>query len=274
MSLIGLGSENAAAYNVTDNGNGGFLDIDYQVQAREAFSNIGGGPTGDGSLNNFYLRRNRLSFLGNVNETYGFALEYEYNGGTRIAGNLTVQQQATDYTVIILDAYLTADYGDFLKFRVGRTKQLLTREVSEGCFDPLSIDRSIFIGGPFTTDNYNGGDKTTRDVGVAAMGNLFSDVFQYRLAIMQGNKYSSTDKPDNVGYRYTGRVHLSLLDPETYWGYKGTYLGKKKVLTLGAGYEMEPNAVYSVGTTGAEKYTAYTYDLFFEYPTQMGTFTL
>ncbi len=37
---------------------------------------------------------------------------------------------------------------------------------------------------------------------------------------------------------------------------------------------MEPNAVYSVGTTGAEKYTAYTYDLFFEYPTQMGTFTL
>ncbi len=48
--LIGLGSENAAAYNVIDNGNGGFLDIDYQVQAREAFSNIGGGPTGAAAL--------------------------------------------------------------------------------------------------------------------------------------------------------------------------------------------------------------------------------
>jgi hypothetical protein len=92
---------------------------------------------------------------------------------------------------------------------------------------------------------------------------------------MEGNNYADAIKPDNVGYRYTGRVHLSLLDPEAGWGYKGSYLGKKKVLTLGAGYEMEPNAVFADSSlTGAKDYTAFTYDMFFEYPTENGTVTL
>jgi hypothetical protein len=37
---------------------------------------------------------------------------------------------------------------------------------------------------------------------------------------------------------------------------------------------MQPSAVYSSGTSGAEDYQAYTYDAFYEHPTDLGTFTL
>jgi hypothetical protein len=266
--FIVIGTSNAMAYTVAEFGNGGFLDIDYQVQARYAQSSIDENGNSN-KTDNFYLRRNRLSFLGMVNETYGYALQLEYGGGDKI-GPTGVAQDANKYALSALDYYLVAEYADGFKIRAGKTKHMLTREVSEGCFDPLSIDRSYFVLGPF-------GDKSTRDTGLVVWGNFFGDTLQYRLAAMTGNNYGD-QKPTDAGYRYTGRMHVSLLDPESNLGYKGSYLGKKKVLTFGAGYEMEPHAVYSsfsggVGS-GAENYTAYTYDGFFEYPTEAGTFTL
>lgn len=270
----GLAVKNATAYTVAEYGNGGFLNIDYQVQAREAMSSIGGGPNGTDSMNNFYLPRNRVSVLGMANETYGYAFQLEYAGGRKI-GDTSVSTQASDYQILPVDLYLSADYGDAFKVRVGKTKHILTREVSEGCFDPLNVDRSRFVSGPFSDFNHVSQNKTTRDNGVTALGNLFTNMFQYRLGIMEGNNYSDAIKPDSVGYRYTGRVHVSLFEPEAGWGYKGSYLGKKKVLTLGAGYEMEPDAVYADSAlTGAKDYTAFTYDMFLEYPTESGTFTL
>jgi hypothetical protein len=264
---------NATAYTVVEYGNGGFLDIDYQVQARAARSDIGAPGTGDNSTTNYYLYRDRLSFLGMVNETFGYALQLEYVGGQTILPTQVIpREQANDYELSALDYYVTASFADAFNIRAGREKHQLTREVNEGCFQPLSVDRSLFILGPF-----GNGDKTTRDNGVVFWGNLFNDVFQYRAAVMVGNNYAD-QKPDNSGYRYTGRVHITLLDPESGLGYRGSYLGKKKVLTFGAGYEMEPNAVYSSFTggvgSGSENYKAYTYDGFFEYPTDLGTVTL
>ncbi len=266
---ICVGSETAYAKTVAE-WDSGFLNIDYQVQARAAWRDQGTDPSQDQTSRDLYLRRNRLSFLGAATETIGYAIQFEYNGGRRI-GDLSVSEQNGEYDSLILDYYLTWDPSDSLKFRVGKTKHVLTREVNEGCFDPLSIDRSNFILGPFSGSRP---EKTTRDYGLVAWGNFVENKLQYRLAVMQGNDFGS-NKPDDIGYRYTGRVHLTLLDPEAGLGYKGTYLGKKNVLTLGAGYEVQPNAVFASGTTGpAEDYKGLTYDIFYEKPTDMGTFTV
>ena len=281
FTALGFTGRTAAAFQVYESGDS-FLDIDYQVQARAAQSSIDASGNSN-KMDNLYIRRDRLSFLGAVNETYQYALQLEYNGGRTInETSVSPRENAGDYRLTVLDAYLQGDYGDAFKFRAGRTKHLLTREVSEGCFDPLSMDRSTFVSGPFTpTDRKNAWseEKSTRDVGLTALGNLFDNVFQYRLGIMQGNNYSDAIKPDDIGYRYTGRVHVSLLDPESNFGYKGSYLGKKKVLTFGAGYEMEPKAVFktydsTLGGHGWQNYQAYTYDFFFEYPTEFGIPTL
>jgi hypothetical protein len=61
---------------------------------------------------------------------------------------------------------------------------------------------------------------------------------------------------------------VTLLDPETSYGYAGTYLGRKKVLTFGGAYQFEPKVTYVDVPTqlGAEDYKAWTVDGFFEYP--------
>jgi hypothetical protein len=271
LAAISFTGSVATAWQVAEFGESGFFDIDYQVQLREAWRNINA-DNENRWTSDTYLRRNRLSLLGAANDMFGAAVQFEYYGGRSI-GDLDVSTHESEFEFTVLDAYVTFTPWDALQFRAGKTKLILTREIQEGCFDPLSTDRSAFIYGPFSTNlwNYN---KTSRDNGVAALGNLFSDVFQYRLSIMEGNRYVGSTSPPDPGYRYTGRVHVSLLDPETGWGYRGTYLGKKKVLTFGAGYEMESKAVYGPGMTGARDYKAYTYDAFYEQPTDVGTFTL
>jgi hypothetical protein len=126
------------------------------------------------------------------------------------------------------------------------------------------MDRSLFI--------YTSIPRRSRDYGVLLWGNLMDKKVQYKLSVMEGIDNKNTPKST---FRYTGRVHLTLLDPESIPLYFGTYLGKKKVLTFGAGYQIEPDAVYGnvAAKTLQNDYQAWTYDVFFEYPTPSGTFT-
>lgn len=107
-----------------------------------------------------------------------------------------------------------------------------------------------------------------RDRGVALWGNMVNGLFQYRAAILDGK--ASLDGKDNP--RYSGRLHISLLDPEEGWGYNGTYLGKKKVLTFGADYDTQAKVTGSISDIG--NYSAWTIDGFLEYPLNSGTPTL
>ena len=128
------------------------------------------------------------------------------------------------------------------------------------------MDRSLFV--------YTDLPRVNRDFGLVVWGDLVDEKLQYRLAVMEGNQ--TGNNPDSQ-LRYTGRVHLTLLDPEDSLVYKGTYLGDKKVLTFGAGYQIQPDEVYAnlSAKTLPKDFTAWTYDGFFEYPVAAaGTFTL
>lgn len=133
---------------------------------------------------------------------------------------------------------------------------------------PLTLDRSLFVRVPFTA---------TRDKGVGVWGNLMEDKVQYRFDIMNGRSRTTADAPEpQSSFRYSGRAHLTLLDPENTYGYKGTYMGDRQVLTLGAAFQYEPDVAYSdtVGRTGKSDYKGWTADIFFEYPVdKTGTFT-
>ena len=59
--LIGPWGQHAMAYTVAEFGNGGFLDIDYQVQAREAQSSID--ANGNNKTTNNFLSPERSSQL-------------------------------------------------------------------------------------------------------------------------------------------------------------------------------------------------------------------
>jgi hypothetical protein len=240
-----------------------WLMINYEMQLYGQWRDVGSGPDRSSDTTDIFFRRNRLSLIGQVTDVYGFTFAIQQQGDKRIQDITVSDIPGKDFDV--LDAFLRADFTDAFRLRAGLTKDPLIREDNEGCFFPLSLDRSLFV--------YTNLPRLNRDYGAVIWGNLFDAKVQYRLAAMKGN--DSGDDPKSQ-LRYTGRVHLTLLDPESSLVYRGTYLGEKKVLTLGGGYQFEPDAVFAnlAAHTLPKDYTAWTMDGFFEYPTTAGTFTL
>ncbi len=240
-----------------------WLMINYETQLYGQWRDTGSGRDRTDDTTDIYFRRNRLIFRGQATDTIGFAASIQQQGDKRIHGIQVTDIPGENFD--ILDAFMTADFSDEFRLVAGLTKDRLVREHSEGCFFPLSVDRSLFVYTPLP--------RLSRDYGVVLWGNLFDAKAQYRLAVMKGNDEGNDP---NSSLRYTGRVHINLLDPEVSLFYRGTYLGKKKVLTFGAGYQIEPDAVYGNLAAGTleKDYQAWTVDGFFEYPTSSGTFTV
>jgi hypothetical protein len=243
--------------------NEGWLQINYEMQLFGQWRDNGSGPDGTDSTSDIYFRRNRLSLRGMMNSKYGFYYAQEFQGDRYIGALNTWETPISDF--FVLDAFFIANYSDKFNLRAGLTKDPLVREHNVGCFFPLSLDRSLFV--------YTSIPRVSRDYGVVFWGNFLDQRMQYKVSAMEGidsaNQVSSS-------LRYTGRIHYSFWEPENLPLYFSTYLGTKKVLTVGAGYQFETDAAYGNQTlfTLENDYQAWTLDLFAEYPTaSAGTFT-
>ncbi len=238
----------------------GLLKLEYKGQFQLNTRDTGASPDGDESATEFNFRRNRLALMGAYGQNFSLYVQTEYTEDRNVVPLGVSDGDDGDFQ--ILDAVMRFKYNEAVNLWAGKFKYNLTRENLEACEMPLTLDRSILIRAPFVS---------TRDKGVALWGNLFNDVFQYRLDVMNGRNDSVSAPESNL--RYTARVHASLLDPEKGYGYKGTYMGEKKVLTIGAAYQTESAVAYA-GTEEVD-YNAWTVDAFFEYPVEeVGTFTL
>lgn len=245
----------------------GVLQIDYKGQFQMTVRDSGSGTNNDDTTTNFNFRRNRLALMGAYGDMMSLYVQTEFVDQTSI-NTLGVNSTPTNPEFTILDAVVRFNLHDAFKVNVGKFKYNFSRENLEACEMPLTLDRSLFIRAPFVT---------TRDMGLAVWGNVYKDMFQYRLDVMEGRKAASGESSPKSNFRYTMRAHASLLDPENDYGYKGTYLGKKKVLTIGGAMQYEPKVAYNnvAAKTGEKDYYAWTLDGFFEYPVKdMGTITV
>ncbi|HKK14410.1 MAG TPA: selenite/tellurite reduction operon porin ExtI [Gammaproteobacteria bacterium] len=254
--LSGAGS--AQAGPTIQYGDEGFLTLNYGVQFWGQYREYTS-VNDNGDKFDFFLRRNRVTLQGQVSNRIGFYAQFEATSDGK------GQTVTTGDPVYYRDAYLTFDFSDPVRFIVGKFKQTFTRENLEACLEPLTLDRAETIAyTPF---------GRTRDVGVAMWGNLMDAMVQYRVMVADGREADAVAKD---APRVTGRVHLSLLDPEYQYGYKGTYLGTKRVLTIGAGYDYQADVAYAdyPNQQDMKDYSAWTADVFFEYPYDWGTPTL
>jgi hypothetical protein len=236
-------------------GSQGYLTIDYDVQAWYQSRGYTS-STDSADLNNFYLRRDRLIFSGQFNPLIGFFVQTE--------APVDGQQGFNNRNIYYQDAYVTIDSTDAMRFIVGKFKIPFTRENLEACLEPLTMDRAeVLAYTPF---------GASRDTGVAMWGNLGNAKFQYRIMVANGRQ---GDDVPNSSPRYTVRAHYSLFDPEYGYGYLGTYLGTKKVLTIGAAYDAQQDVAWGnfATKTNAKSYSAYTVDVYYEQPTHSGTYT-
>ena len=242
--------------------NVGWLQINYEMQLYGQWRNNGSGADGTDSTTDIYFRRNRLSFRGMANEKYGFYYAQEFQGERYIGPINTWVTPIDDF--FVLDAFFIANYSEKFHLRAGLTKDPLVRQHNVGCFFPLSLDRSLFV--------YTSIPRVSRDFGLLLWGNLMDKRLQYKISAMEG--IDSTQQASST-LRYTGRLHYSFWDPEDLPLYWSTYLGTKKVLTIGGGYQFEMDAAYGNQAlrTLPTDYQAWTFDLFMEYPTAAaGTF--
>lgn len=241
----------------------GVLRIDYKAQFQMITRNTGSGPNKLDRTSTAHFRRNRLAFLGAWEELLSIYVQTDFVEDRNV-GTINVGSDFGSY-FSLLDAQLRFNFDDALKVRVGKFKANFSRENLEDCYQPLTLDRSLFLQAPFVV---------SRDIGVAAWGNFFEDKVQYKIDVVEGRKADSV-APDSK-FRFTGRVHLSLLDPEKGYGYKGTYRGTKEILTIGAAYQFEPDVLYGNAASQADvkDYRSWTADIFAEYPVEdVGTFT-
>ena len=244
----------------------GALQIDYKGQFQMTVRDTGSGDNNDDNTANFNFRRNRIALMGKYGDMMSLYVQTEFTEDQNVT-TLGVADNNNGTEFQLLDAVMRFNVNNAFKVNVGKFKYNLSRENLEACEMPLTLDRSLFIRTAYTT---------TRDQGVAVWGNLFDDMFQYRADVMEGRKAVSGDTAPSSSFRYSVRGHVTLLDPENDYGYKGTYLGKKKVLTVGGAYQFEPEVAYGdiIAKTDKKDYKAWTVDAFFEYPLEgLGTVT-
>ena len=271
------------------------LNISLKGQVFSETTDLGAGADNRGSRNDIHFQRLRLTLTGKFDDVWGFKWQSCGATGSTKQGSLgyAVSGQDTnpdDRDVRIIDAYVTADLSEALHFKIGLTKNPLTRANLDDCFAPLSQDRSMFVYTAYGTSPA----KFSRDTGVVAWGGFFDHKLSYSLGAFQGREgfttathpfsgvtYKSSMQPKN-SLEYVARLTYAFLDAEPGSGYAGSYLGQSTILTIGAGMAYQPSAVYKNVTnagvlqnTDTVDYKALAADFLFEYPTaSAGTITL
>ena len=239
---------------------------------------------GDEDLNDFLIRRAYLYLKGDVTKYVSFF--------THIASDKVGMDQIPENSGLGLgsgvawrDLWITLNLHEAFKIQMGRMYVPLTRN-----YGTTSTKAMLTMDLPFLQGGSRGGifyaQKVGRDDSVTLWGNPFDGKLQYRFMISEGveGKTSSLvpdaegelvefvarDNPED-NLRFAGRLSLSLLEPETSWFNMGTYLGKKRVLSLGLGFQSQEDL--TLGGVEGEDNQVWTADVFFDHPVGAGAVT-
>lgn len=223
-------------------------------------------PDGDGALNDFQLRRAYLSLAGQLTPKVGL---FAHLAADRLGQQgLDVPSLGLGSGLAVRDAWVVFDIAAPFKVQVGRMYVPFTRAFgTESTFALLALDIPWTQGGVRGATFYPG--KVGRDDGLVVWGNIAADRLQYRVGVSEGVE-DAVNPSDSL--RLSGRIALNLLEPETAWFNSGTYLGTKRVLAIGAGFDSQSDLTLA-GRTGMD-YRAWTIDAFLDYPVGRGAWTV
>jgi hypothetical protein len=206
-------------------------------------------PGAESNTNNLFVRRLRLLFAGQVAKNVSFFIETDApNLGKTLPAGKNIQP-----SLILQDAYAEVRVTDAFMLDAGLMFIPFSRNSLQSAATLLPID--------YGTNTFNQSvptqSSTGRDTGFQARGYLVGNRLEYRIGAFQGMRDAGSNNP----FRYAGRVQYNLLETETGFFYTGTYLGKKKILAVGAAFD------------GQKGYHAYDADAFFDYPAGPGAVT-
>jgi hypothetical protein len=203
----------------------------------------------DAQTNNLFIRRLRVMFGGQVAKNVTFFVETDSpNLGRTLANGKNIQP-----AMILQDAYGEFKATEAFAVDAGLMFIPFSRNLLQSAASLLPIDygaHTYDLSGPTQS-------STGRDTGFQAKGYFLKDHLEYRIGAFQGVR----DAASHRGFRYAGRVQYNVLDPEVGFFYTGTYLGKKRVVSIGGAFDHQSD------------YDAYDVDVFVDHPFGAGAVT-
>jgi len=240
--------------------------LKFGLRLQTWYQYVDDGKRDDKGLNDFMVRRAYFYFTGQVTPKIGL---FAHIASDRIGQDrLDNSSFGLGSGIAVRDAWIYLNLHEAFKIQMGRMYIPFTRSFgTESTFALLTIDLPFTQGGvrgaPFFTN------RVGRDEGLLIWGNPFKGFLQYRVGVFEG--VENDDNPDD-NLRFAGRVSLNLLEPEKSWFNKGTYLGKKKVLAIGAGFDFQEDLTLS-GKQDRDN-LSWTVDFFLDHPVGEGAITL
>jgi len=201
-------------------------------------------PSGDGSLNNLFLRRFRLIAGGKITSKLSYFVESD-------AANLGKKgldgKRTTEF--YLQDAYVNYAFRPEFQLDGGMMLLPLSHNTGQSAASLLPIDYGAysFLASDPTRS------KVGRDYGLQARGYIKKHV-EYRVGIYRGNR----DHEGAFPYRYMARVVWYPLEADTGFFYTGTTHGQKKILSIGASFDRQGS------------YSSNAVDVFFDHPLPNG----
>ncbi|MEA1991149.1 MAG: porin [Thermodesulfobacteriota bacterium] len=224
------------------------------------------GQKDGGNLNDFMARRFYLYLKGDVTPYFSF---FTHIAADRIGQDgLDRPSLGLGSGIAFRDLWITFKLDEAFKIQMGRMYVPLTRNYGTTSTKALLTTDLPFLQGGIRGNIFYA-QKVGRDDSVVLWGNPLDGLIQYRFMVGEG--VENDDNPDD-NLRFVGRVAVNLLEPETAWFNKGTYLGKKKVLSLGFGYDTQNDLTLN-GREDQDN-RVWTADVFFDHPLGEGAVTV
>jgi len=208
-----------------------------------------GHATLNSATNNIYLRRTRIIIGATLFKNFEFFLDTDYPNLMKAADDTQgdVNNKAAA-GMNIQDAFATAKAGDALKVDVGYMLPAGAHNAMQGAGTLYSWD---YFSNTFRHGNvfHTAGDPVGRDAGIQLRGLLLDNIIEYRVGMFQGKRenVNATEVAGRNMFRGAARLQINLLDPETGFFYAGSYLGTKRVLSLGVAYDWQSEYHHSSG---------------------------
>jgi hypothetical protein len=198
---------------------------------------------------NVFVRRARVLLAGQITPNLTFFAETD---SPNLFKSTTAGTKNNASTIILQDAYVNYKFNDAFSLDAGLMLVAPSRNGLQSAASLLPVD----YGAHTFANSAALQNSAGRDTGIQARGYLVSKKLEYRVGVFQGMRDQL-----NRELRSAVRVQYNVFDPETSFFYTGTYLGKKKILAIGAGVDHQ------------HKYDAHSADIFFDWPLATGAVT-
>jgi hypothetical protein len=209
-----------------------------------------------GYQQNLFIRRTRLLIGGQVAKNVFFFAETENStlgkSTQTVAGGAGGKALAAGFN--LLDAVGEWRIAKEFNIQVGEIRAPISREGLKSSPTQFMLDLSAYAFLTSAPLQNNAG----RDTGVMFRGYFLCDRLEYRSAIFSGLRQPGVKNSP----RFVERLQYNFFDTEVYnfVSYAGSYLGTKKILSVGGGYD----------TQGDYRYASA--DLYLDWPIPLGSF--